>query len=98
MAKKKTKTNAPKAPEKKAEPTFDKALDVMKKKQTDAAPAQGKAALDEPLTGFNRIPHWLRKEKRLPDSISGAIVVTVSGLVLILITYLFILIWPAGSG
>ena len=45
--------------------------------------------------GLNQIPRWLTQEKGLPDWLAGSLVVIAGGLLIALLVWILILIFPA---
>lgn len=50
----------------------------------------------EPPKGINAIPYWLRHEKGFSDLVAGGIVLLGAGLIIVVLSFLLILLWPAG--
>lgn len=50
---------------------------------------------EEPPTGFNRIPYWLRHEKGFSDMVAGGLVLLAGGLLIVVVSLFLILVWPA---
>ncbi len=46
--------------------------------------------------GINAIPYWLRHEKGFSDLVAGGIVLLGAGLIIVVLSFLLILLWPAG--
>lgn len=53
------------------------------------------SAAEKPERGLNKIPQWLTREKGMPDWLAGSVVVVAGGLLLTLLVWLLILIFPA---
>ena len=49
----------------------------------------------DPPTVFNRIPYMLRHEKGLSDIVAGSLVLLAGGLLIVVVSYILILVWPA---
>lgn len=56
---------------------------------------KGSSSAAKPERGLNRIPQWLTRDKGLPDWLAGSVVVVAGGLLLTLLVWLLILIFPA---
>lgn len=45
--------------------------------------------------GFNRIPYWMHHEKGLSDFVAGVLVTLAGGIIIMVVCYILILVWPA---
>ena len=48
-----------------------------------------------PPKGFARIPYWMRHEKGYSDFVAGVLVTLAGGAIIIIVSYILILVWPA---
>lgn len=56
-------------------------------------PSQGDSK--PPPTGLARIPYWMRHEKGYSDFVAGVLVTLAGGAIIIIVSYILILVWPA---